>query len=187
MSSASGNSGALQIADVSCNHCGAPLQLPTDTRFATCSYCGARLEVLHQGGAAYTRVLDDIDQRTRRIEAGVDELNQREQLEQLDREWSLSRDQFLVHEKNGNASLPSAGVAIFGSAFAAVFGVFWTIFALSIRAPIFFCLFGVLFVVMAIVAGITSTTKAAAYRQAESAYRRQRRELLAEIQKQKTG
>jgi phosphatidylserine/phosphatidylglycerophosphate/cardiolipin synthase-like enzyme len=40
-------------------------------------YCGARLEVLHQGGAAYTRVLDDIDQRTKRIEASVHELNHR--------------------------------------------------------------------------------------------------------------
>jgi transcription elongation factor Elf1 len=109
MSSAPENPAAVQVASVSCNHCGAPLHLPADTRFATCSYCGARLEVLHQGGAAYTRVLDDIDQRTRRIEASVDELNHREQLDQLDREWMLARDRYMIRDKNGNMSLPTGG------------------------------------------------------------------------------
>lgn len=45
---------------------------------------------------------------------------------------------------------PSAmGAAM--SAVIAVFGVFWTIAALSIGAPVFFALFGVVFVVVAIV------------------------------------
>ena len=40
------------------------------------------------------------------------------------------------------------------SAVVAVFGVFWTIAALSIGAPVFFALFGVGFVVMAIVQAV---------------------------------
>ena len=48
---------------------------------------------------------------------------------------------------------PSAmGAAM--SAVIAVFGVFWTIAALSIGAPVFFALFGVVFVVMAIVQAV---------------------------------
>lgn len=48
---------------------------------------------------------------------------------------------------------PSAmGAAM--SAVVAVFGVFWTIAALSIGAPVFFALFGVVFVVMAIVQAV---------------------------------
>lgn len=39
----------------------------------------------------------------------------------------------------------------FGSAAAAVFGVIWTIFALSMGAPLFFALFGVIFVIVGIV------------------------------------
>lgn len=45
---------------------------------------------------------------------------------------------------------PSAMGAM-GSVFAAIFGVFWTIMALSMRAPLIFAMFGVFFVVMAIV------------------------------------
>lgn len=42
----------------------------------------------------------------------------------------------------------------FGSAAAAVFGVFWTIMAVNMGAPIFFALFGVIFVVMGIVQAV---------------------------------
>jgi ABC-type transport system involved in multi-copper enzyme maturation permease subunit len=41
-----------------------------------------------------------------------------------------------------------------GSVAAAIFGVFWTIQAVSMGAPIFFALFGVMFVVLAVVQGI---------------------------------
>jgi hypothetical protein len=185
MSSASNNNNTLlQIASISCNHCGAPLQLPEETRFATCSYCGARLEVLHQGGAAYTRVLDDIDQRTKRIEASVDELNHREQ---LDREWMLSRDQYMIRGKNG-ASLPTGGGggAIVGSVFMVIFGVIWTCLAASAGAPFFFPLFGVVFIIAAIVGGVSAATKASDYSRAEENYQRNRRQLLSNLQKQKT-
>lgn len=42
----------------------------------------------------------------------------------------------------------------FGSAAAAVFGVFWTIMAVNMGAPIFFALFGVIFVVLGIVQAV---------------------------------
>ena len=48
---------------------------------------------------------------------------------------------------------PSAMGAI-GSAVAAVFGFFWTIGTVTMGAPIFFSLFGILFVIMAIVQGV---------------------------------
>lgn len=38
-----------------------------------------------------------------------------------------------------------------GGIIAAVFGVLWTIMAYSMGAPVFFCLFGVLFIVLALV------------------------------------
>jgi len=189
MSSAPGNPAAVQVASVSCNHCGAPLQIPQDTRFATCSYCGARLEIFHQGGAAYSRVLDDIDQRTKRIEASVDELKHREQLDQLDREWMLSRDQYMIRDRNGNASLPTGGGggAIFGSIFAAIFGVIWIGFAMSMNAPFFFPLFGVVFVIAAIVGGVSASTKASGFSRAQEEYQRSRRQILATRQDRKEG
>jgi len=48
----------------------------------------------------------------------------------------------------------SSAMGAMGSVFAAVFGVFWTIMATSMGAPIFFAFFGVFFIIMAIVQGV---------------------------------
>ena len=48
---------------------------------------------------------------------------------------------------------PSAMGAV-GSLFAAVFGIIWTVAAASLGAPVFFCLFGVVFVVLGIVQAV---------------------------------
>jgi hypothetical protein len=185
MSSARSNSSDLQAIAVACNHCGAPLQLPLGTHYANCSYCGARLEVVREGGAACTKVLDEIDDRTKRIEAGVEELNHRERLEQLDREWMLSRNQYMIQGRGGS-SLPT-GAAIAASVFAAIFGIIWTGLAASMGAPVFFPLFGVIFVIVAIVGGISGANKASGYSRAESRYEQQRRSILADMDKRKSG
>src|SRR5437868_6104613 len=75
-----------QLVSVRCNHCGAPLQIDSAARFLTCSYCGAQLEVHRSGGAVYTEVLQEIDQRTERIERDVQEIKRQNAIEALDRE-----------------------------------------------------------------------------------------------------
>ena len=59
----------------------------------------------------------------------------------------------MKHIKPGRG--PSAMGAA-GSLVAAVFGVFWTIGAASMGAPVFFCLFGVVFVILGIVQAVYS-------------------------------
>jgi uncharacterized Zn finger protein (UPF0148 family) len=179
-----GTEGGSQLLSVTCNHCGAPLSVPGDARFVTCTYCGTRLEVHRSGGAAYTAVLNSIDQRTERIERDVAEIKVREQMEQLDREWMIERERFMVRGKNGNVSMPNGPGAVVGSAAAAVFGVFW-IFATSSAhgAPTFFPLFGVLFIIAAVVGGLTAVGKAAQYGDAERDYKRRRRELQDQLNK----
>ena len=52
---------------------------------------------------------------------------------------------------------PGRGPSAMGAAcslIAAVFGVFWTIGAASMGAPVFFCLFGVVFVILGIVQAV---------------------------------
>ena len=48
---------------------------------------------------------------------------------------------------------PSA-MGLMGSIFGIVFAIFWTIMAVSMGAPWFFCMFGVMFVIMAIATAI---------------------------------
>ncbi len=171
-----------QVLSVTCNHCGAPLRVPGDVRFLTCIYCNSQLEVHTANGAAYTQVLNAIDQRTQQIAADVAEIKSRERLEQIDREWMMQRQSYMVRNKRGMESVPNSAGAIFGSVIAAVFGIIWIGFAASIGAPFFFPLFGVVFVIAAIVGGISAATKSAEYSNAEAEYQRERSRMLREIE-----
>jgi hypothetical protein len=169
-----------ELLSVSCNHCGAPLQVPASLQFLTCTYCGSRLEVHRANGAAYTQVLEAIDERTQKIAADVAEIKARERLEQIDREWMIQRERFMVRDKQGS-SIPSTGGAVIGSIVVAVFGIFWTIMAISMGAPCFVPLFGVFFVVMGIANGISASNKAAGYSSAEAAYQEERDRALSKL------
>jgi DNA-directed RNA polymerase subunit RPC12/RpoP len=114
---------------LSCNHCGAPLDLPSSTRFATCAHCGSRLVVSETGGAWVTVVLDELTAKTDRLGGALRELQLRDELERLDAEWAarLANDDFpaipVDAERSGRMQ---GGLAILcgfvGLAFAMVVG-----------------------------------------------------------------
>ena len=171
----------LELLSVTCNHCGAPLQVPPDARFVTCAHCGARLEVHRTGTALYTEVLDAIDQRTQRIEQDVQAIKRQNELEQLDRDWQMRREQFLTRDRDGNLQQPGAGGGIailIGSLLVAAFGIFWTVSLLNAGGPPMMALFGVVFTLAAIGGGIFGMIKSRGYREAEQAYQRERARLL---------
>jgi hypothetical protein len=163
---------------VTCNKCGAALDVPAGARFVTCTYCGSRLEVHRSGGAAYTEVLDAIEQNAERIAEDVGQIRLQNELEQLDREWMMRREQFMVSGRHGTRRLPGKVASLVGAAVAGVFGVFWTAAATSMGAPGFFTLFGVVFVLFAVGGGIYAFTKAGDYEQAEREYQSRRAALL---------
>src|SRR3954464_7478038 len=101
-------SDTTQVINVACNKCGASLPVTAGTRFVTCAYCGSQLEIPRSGSAVYTEVLQSIDQRTQRIEQDVEQIKRQNELEQLDRDWMMRREQFMVTNKNGVRSLPGA-------------------------------------------------------------------------------
>jgi LSD1 subclass zinc finger protein len=178
----SSNEDGVKTVAVSCNKCGAALDLPRGARFVTCTYCGSRLEVHRSGGAAYTEILESIDQRTEQIADNVEAIRWQNELERLDREWMIRRDSLMVTDKHGGRHVPGGGGALIGSIIAGVFGVIWTVAATSGGAPGFFTLFGIVFVVAAIGGGVYSVAKAGQYQEAEAAYNRQRGELLRKMQ-----
>jgi hypothetical protein len=163
---------------VTCNECGAALDVPAGARFVTCTYCGSRLEIHRSGGAAYTEVLDAIEENTERIAEDVGQIRLQNELEQLDREWMMRREQLMVTGRHGSRYVPGKVGALVGAAIAAVFGIFWTVAASSMGAPGFFPLFGVVFVVVAVAGGIYGFTKAGEYEQAERDYQSRRAALL---------
>lgn len=178
----------MKVLTVSCNHCGAPLEVPAKTRFLTCSYCSARLEVHRSDSAVYTEVLEAIDQRTQKIADDVAYLKLQSDLEQLDRQWVGQRAEHVVRDKHGRESIPTTGGIVVGAGVAAAFGIFWTIMAATIThgspfpvVGVVFPLFGVVFVIVAIVMGISGFQKAESYQRERSRFEAQRQKVLREM------
>lgn len=165
---------------VTCNRCGAALEVPPGTRFLTCTYCGTRLEVHRSGGAAFTEILQSIDQRTEQIAGDVEQIRRQNDLEQIDREWAMRREQLMVTTKHGGRTAPSRIASVFAIVIALVFGSLW-LKAASHGAPGAMALFGVLVVGAIIVGAVITFFKAGEFEQAERDYQRRRRETLRKM------
>ena len=64
----------MELINLSCNKCGAPLEAASNANYLTCGYCRSRLAV-HKGTSAYfTEVLDQIEINTSEIRKGMDTL-----------------------------------------------------------------------------------------------------------------
>jgi hypothetical protein len=171
----------MKITKVCCQGCGADLQVDESIRFATCNYCHARLEIIHDPTVTHTRLLEDIGRTTERMAGNLRVIELQNDLERLDREWENRRESFMVTGKNGHRSLPSTAGSMVGGGVAVVFGIFWTIFAGNMGAPFPFPLFGLLFIGFAIFSMVNGASKATGYQDAENAFIQQRNDLIRRI------
>jgi LSD1 subclass zinc finger protein len=194
----------MTLEPLTCSHCGAPIEVPSSAKFVKCAHCGTRLVVKRTPTASYTEVLDQIGERTERMAEDLEAIRLQNELERIDREWQLQREQFMVRSKDGSTSVPSETGSAIGSIIAVVFGVFWLFMAVSIFkaadsilpffGPLdvpfgcvgpFFVLFGVVFIVAALAGGFSSAAKARQYRDAEQAYQSQREEILRRLEERR--
>jgi len=53
---------SLQLLTLSCEACGAPLQVKPETHVITCRYCGSQLSIHQEGGTLSTQALQSIGQ-----------------------------------------------------------------------------------------------------------------------------
>ena len=172
----------MKITKVCCQGCGADLQVDESIRFATCNYCHARLEIVHDPTVTHSRLLEDIGRTTERMAGNLRVIELQNDLERLDREWEGRRESFMVTGKNGHRSLPSEAGSMIGGGIAVVGGIIWMVFAANMGAPFPFPLFGLLFIGVAIFSMVNGTTEASGYRDAESAFIRQRNDLIRQIE-----
>jgi predicted phage tail protein len=93
----------------------------------------------------------------------------------------MRREQFMVSDKYGSRSVPSAGGSIIGGIVIVGFGIVWTTMAATMGAPFFFPLFGVIFILGGIAKAVSSVTKASDYSAAEASYQEYRENVLKEI------
>lgn len=170
----------MTILNLTCNHCGAPLQVPEKTRFLTCRFCSSQLEVQHSENAVYTEVLQALDQRTSEIARDVGAIKRQNELAQLDREWERERESYLVRGQHGQRNIPSTAGSAFGMVIGVTFGFIWIAVTSSSGAPAIFPLFGVVVIVVVIIGSLVNMQKSVNYQKRHGEYERRREQLQNE-------
>ena len=169
----------MGLVSVNCNHCGASLKFPPNTKFVTCNYCQSQLKVESSGSAFYT---EEILEEVREVADDVETIKIQNKLERLDREWDMNLRNFMVHGKTGE-HLPTSGGSAVGMIIAIVGGGAFTIFSSNMGAPAFFPLFGLLFIGIGVFQGISGGSKAQAYEKGKQQYDSKRQQLVRELNK----
>lgn len=160
----------MKLLSLSCNHCGAPLEVPPKTRFVTCGFCEARLQVVHTGSSYYTEVHEAVAE----IREDVKALKRDAVIDRLDRDWERRSIELSHRDKHGRISRPSVAGSAIGAAALGIMAVFLLasgVFAELVLVP-------VVLILVAIVFGIAGIGKAQKYEREYQSYRQQRRRLM---------
>ncbi len=172
------------LITVACNNCGAPLEVAESTRFVTCRYCSSQLEICRNEGAAYTQVLKALEGRTEQIEANTQQLAEEVQtirfqheLEEIDREWEMEKQQYYVTDEKGHKSLPTKGGSLFGGLAIVVAGVVFISIAGGMRSGLFVVV-AVLVIGIGVATAVGNMWKADKYEQAKQRYDAKRARVL---------
>lgn len=177
------------LITVACNNCGAPLEVAESTRFVTCRYCSSQLEIHCSEGAAYTKVLKALEARTEQIEANTQQLAEEVQtirfqheLEEIDREWEMQKEQYYVTDEKGRKSLPTKGGSAVGALVIVVVGVVFISIAAGMGSGLFVVV-AVLVIGAGIATAVANMGKADRYEQAKQRYEAKRARVLEELRR----
>lgn len=116
--------------------------------------------------------------------AQLEEIKLQNQIAQLDREWELERENYLVAGRNGYQSIPEKSSCVIGGVFIVAFGIFWTVTSAYSTgfgrdgAIGLFPWLGVFFSIFGGGLSIHAFLKASRYEKARQGYQRKRREML---------
>ena len=165
----------MKTVSLACNECGAPISVPGSTNHLSCSHCGAQLSVRHEGGASFTVAMEEINDRTARMEEELAQLRRDSEIAKIDRQWQIDREKYVILGKNGQRSWPSTGGAIVGGVISVVAGVFisGTMFSNGAGELAFG---GVAVAVVGVLFALKRHSDAVRYRKAKNRYHRRRAE-----------
>jgi len=166
----------MKLFALTCANCGAALEVPAKVSHLTCEFCGTRLQVQRSGNAVYTETLREIAKATTRIHDNTEVIKLQNELERVDREWMMQREQFMTRGKDGELSVPSTTASIVGAGFMAVVGLIMATVGHGIG------FFGILFALIAVGMGIYGVSKAQQYESQHRAYAMKRQRLLGQLE-----
>ncbi|PQO45583.1 hypothetical protein [Blastopirellula marina] len=172
----------MKLIALNCQQCGAPLSVPEEVKHVTCMHCGTQLGVVHEGGAAYTEKLTELDERTSEIESQVEDLQRQRRLDALDREWKAAQQSLLIYEKDGQLFRPRKEQSYTGISGSVIFAIIPPIVAITSNVDWYSVLViaggCALIGLVGVLFSLYLYLKAAAFDDAEERYRRRRAKLF---------
>lgn len=90
----------MKVITLSCNQCGAPLEVSKRAQYVTCNFCTARLQIKHEDGSSWTEEVEE-------LRSEVKNLKTREAVREYDQRWVEARKQYMNRNKKGEYSAPS--------------------------------------------------------------------------------
>lgn len=157
----------MKVLNVSCNNCGAPLEVPRATRFVTCKFCESRLKIQNNDSAYFTSVIEAVHD----MKDDVETIKMQNRLERVDREWSMEREGYVRACKQGHRSVPTAVGGIFIIVLASIGGLIMT--PAVTGSP----MIGIVFAGVGIMIGLSTLNRARQYGGRRERYEAKRREL----------
>jgi hypothetical protein len=112
------------------------------------------------------------------LDGHLEEIKRQNDVAQLDREWAMERERYMVPGRYGYRYVPNRGMSLLGGLLVTGFGILWTVMAASMVAPVFFPLFGLLFIFAGLGVSAYSFLQANRYEEARLRYQRRRAQLL---------
>ena len=182
----------MEITSLKCNNCSANLDINPKIKFFTCTFCGSSLTIKKTGNVMFTEVLEEIKDDTETLINHSEVMLVEKEIDRLDREWLMEREQYKIHGKHGS-HLPddskSEGgqqlISIIGGVFFFVIFVFIMAQASSMGAgtPVFF--FALIFIVFMGAIIMANSNKKSEYQTAKKKYEEHRSKLIAELNEKK--
>lgn len=170
----------MKLLALTCNHCGAPIEVPAKTNFVTCQFCSTRLKIHAEGNGAYTEVLEQLTETTNRISDNTEVIRLQNELERIDREWTMGRDRYMVKGKDGHMSVPTKTGTVFSGIFFMIVAGIMSVALLSSPFPIF-ALFPLAMIVFAVFSLGNAMQKADQYDRSKRSHERRRMDIIREL------
>lgn len=160
-----------------------------------------KLEQLHRQGAltdaeyaqAKAKLLDESPPEEagavgEHLKAQLAEVRQQNDVTQLDREWEMERQSYLVSNRYGRQMVPTTAMGFGTAVVGGGIGLLWLVMATTMMSDMpsdgafgtmqyIFPIFGLFFIAVAVAWGVNCYNKAQRYEQASQRYQQRRAEL----------
>lgn len=166
----------IELQKLSCNSCGAPLEVLQSANFATCNHCSTQLAIRRTSTATFTEQLEGLATRQAELQERLRIAELDNQIARIDLEWQCEREQYLVGGNGGANQEPTETMPLIGL----IFGFVGVVMLLASILAIEWLGPGLILVAFGLIYYCWGTAKVRGFKNAETRYQQKRKYLTRE-------